>query len=429
MNYAGTRVTIMGLGRHGGGLGATRYLVERGAIVTVTDTADEDSMAESLKALNGVPVARIVLGHHDERDFRESDIVVVNPAVKPDHPLVALARYRGATISSEIEVFLGACPCPIVGVTGTNGKSSTCAMLSAIFKADGRRTWLGGNIGRSLLGDLPTIHSEDVVVLELSSFQLHWLNDGCRMPEMAVVTNCTPNHLDWHGTWEHYVAAKQRLVVGKHAGGVVLNTHDAVVAEWTGLVESKLVPPWDDAAIPRLAVAGQHQRQNATLAATAAFACSNDAIVTGLKTFRGLPHRIEFVAEKLGRRFYNDSKSTTPEATLAALSTFDELPWLLAGGYDKGVNLQPLCAEIVRKTKGAAFFGATGSKLAAQACEFDASFSCCATTALDESLRWCMAHSKSGDTILLSPASASHDQFRDYVERGDAFVALVRTLG
>ncbi len=171
-----------------------------GAEVTVTDLADEPALAESIAQLGDVRIAKYALGRHHEEDFRTAEIVVVNPAVKPGNRFVQIARQAGAKITSETELFLDACPATVIGVTGTVGKSTTAAMTAAILQAGGRRTWLGGNIGHSLLADLPEIGREDFVVLEMSSFQLHWLSDEARWPGMAVVTNCAANHLDWHGT-------------------------------------------------------------------------------------------------------------------------------------------------------------------------------------------------------------------------------------
>ena len=212
MQLYGQRATVMGLGRHGGGVGAARYLAEQGARVTVTDLADADALADSLDELAGAGIERFHLGGHREADFTEADLVVVNPAVRPDNPFVELARTAGARITSEIELFLDACPAPVIGVTGTTGKSTTAAMIAAALDAAGRRSWLGGNIGRSLLADLPRIRSDDWVVLELSSFQLHWLGENVRWPRLAVLTNFAPNHLDWHGSVEHYRQSKQRLL-------------------------------------------------------------------------------------------------------------------------------------------------------------------------------------------------------------------------
>lgn len=428
--FAGQRVTLMGLGRHGGGVAAARYLVEQGARVTVTDLADEAALADSIRELADVPIAAWHLGGHREEDLRKADWIVVNPAVKPDQPLVRLAVESGARITSETELFLDSCPAIVVGVTGSNGKSSTVSMMAAILEAAGRRTWLGGNIGRSLLPDLPRILPEDVVVLELSSFQLHWLSPHRATPPVAIITNCTPNHLDWHGTMEHYIAAKQRLLTCQPALGslAVLNDRDAEVSTWRSLVRGTCLTPLADDLIPPLPVVGSHQRANAACVAAAALGlgCSMDAIRSGLANFRGLPHRIEFVAEHDGRLFYNDSKSTTPESTIAALASFDRPVWLMAGGYDKGVDYRALVAAIATNARGAAFYGAVGDTLQRLTLESSPAFECCAVKTLAEALAWCRARSQRGDAILLSPACASFDQFRDYQERGERFAALVR---
>ncbi|HEV3415653.1 MAG TPA: UDP-N-acetylmuramoyl-L-alanine--D-glutamate ligase [Pirellulales bacterium] len=407
MQFCGRRATVMGLGRHGGGAVAARYLAEQGAIVTVTDLADAAALADSLEALAGLPIGRFHLGGHHESDFANVDLVVVNPAVRPANPLIEIARQSGAQVTSEIEMFLAACPAPVIGVTGTNGKSTTAAMTAAIINAAGRRAWLGGNIGRSLLADLPQIRPDDWIVLELSSFQLYWLGDAVRWPQVAVLTNLAPNHLDWHGSVAHYRQSKQRL-----------------------LDRGRPVQPWGDADIPPLRILGRHNRANAALAAAAATLAGADreSAVRGLSEFSGLPHRLMLVAEIEGRQFFNDSKSTTPEAAIAALSAMDRPTLVLLGGSDKQVEFSPLVAAVGRQARGAALFGATGNLL-------DNLFSVEAphlrrqrTERLDDALAWCWSQSSPGEAILLSPACASLDQFHDYADRGETFARLVHDI-
>jgi len=422
----------MGLGHFGGGVAAARWLARRGARVTVTDRADERALADSLAALRDEPIARFHLGGHREADFRQTDLVVVNPAVRPGSPFLEIVREAGARLTSETELFLEACPACVIGVTGSNGKSTTAAMTAAILEAAGRRAWLGGNIGSSLLDRLDQIRPDDWVVLELSSFQLWHLGDGARVPEVAVVTNCAPNHLDWHESYAHYRAAKQRILAGQRPEDLaVLNAFDAEVAAWSPRVRGRQVPLVADGEVPPLAVPGQHNRGNAVCAAAAAagVGCDAQAVREGLATFAGLPHRLQPMGRIEGRRLYDDSSSTTPDSTIAALHALEGPTWLLAGGTDKGLDFGPLAAEIADRACGAAFYGAVGRALHRQVVARAESLPCTAVETLREALGWCWPRSRPGDSIVLSPACASHDQFRHFRARGEKFVALVEALG
>jgi UDP-N-acetylmuramoylalanine--D-glutamate ligase len=421
------RVTVMGLGRHGGGVGVTRYLATRGASVTVSDVASADALAESLAQLADLPDIRFHLGGHHEDDFAQAEVVVINPAVQPGHRMLELARQSGAELTSEIEIFLRACPAPIIGVTGSSGKSTTAAMIAAILEQAKYRCWLGGNIGVSLLGNLPEIAPTDWVVLELSSFQLAHLNPGVSMPSIATITNCAPNHLDWHSSYDDYRAAKQRLIREQRPDDlVVLNQEDAEVASWRSMATGNYHTPCDDADIPELRVIGAQNRQNARLAARVAqlVGVGRAAIDLALRAYRALPHRLEYVGERAGRRFWNDSKSTTPAATIAALSALAGPTWLLAGGISKGADFSQLAKVAARSARGIALFGRDRQQL------FDALVHAgCKNLHLTDDLRsafdWCVAASQPGDNILLSPACASMDQFKDYIDRGRQFCSLV----
>jgi UDP-N-acetylmuramoylalanine--D-glutamate ligase len=412
-------------------VGAARFLAGRGARVTISDLADAEALADSLAQLEKLPLAGIKLGEHDPLDFQTAEFVVVNPAVRPEHPCLQLARANGAVLTSEIELLLNHCPGKVIGVTGSNGKSTTATMLAEILKLAGHRTWLGGNIGGSLLGDLPHMSSEDWVVLELSSFQLAHLGESARRCEIAVITNCSPNHLDWHGSHAAYVAAKQRVLTGKVASPVVvLNGCDPQIASWAAPADGGVLESWPLERVPQLSVPGDHNRQNAACAGAAAEVAgiATKMICDALKNFRGLDHRLQLVAEIFGRRFYNDSKSTTPEATMAALAALDGRIWLLAGGISKGADFGKVAAAIVRRTHGAGLFGTAREALDASIRAHDAGFDTIVTEPLADALRWCWLRSEPGDSILLSPACASHDQFRDFAERGEIFVELVRAI-
>jgi UDP-N-acetylmuramoylalanine--D-glutamate ligase len=427
-NLHGLRVTVMGLGHFGGGASAARWLACQGAAVTVTDLADRSTLSDALRMLAGEPIAQWHLDGHREEDFRDADWVVVNPAVRPGDRFVALAVQSDARLTSEIELFLGACPARIIGVTGSNGKSTTAAMTARVLEADGRRTWLGGNIGRSLLDDVDRMNAGDWVVVELSSFQLWHLSDGCCVPEVAVVTNCTPNHLNWHPTFSHYAASKQRILLGQHPGAVaVLNTADSEVAAWSRLVRGHTLLPTPTAELPPLAVPGEHNRINAACAAAAAAAigCRPAAIRDGLRSFRCLPQRLELVASVAGRRFYNDSASTTPESTIAALRALQRPIWLLAGGTAKGADDRLMIRAIIDRVSGVAFFGSIAESLQRQVTAQSPRLTCVATETMADALAWCWKHAQPGHEILLSPGCASQDQFRNYRHRGETFVALV----
>jgi len=431
IDLAGRRVTLMGLGRHGGGVAAARYLASQGAHVTISDAADRRVLGESLAQLKDLPIAAIKLGGHDPVDFDSAELVVVNPAVRPEHPCLQIARANGAGLTSEIELFLDCCPGKVIGVTGSNGKSTTSSMLAEILQSAGRRTRLGGNIGRSLLGELDQMTAEDWVVLELSSFQLAHLNASARLPEIAVAINLSPNHLDWHGSYQAYISAKRRLVAENSPKSlVVLNEHDPITAAWAALAHGRTRASWPLERIPSLAIPGDHNRHNAACAAAAAEAVGVDpaTICQTLANFRGLEHRLQLVAEISGRQFYNDSKSTTPQATIAALAALNGPTWLLAGGHPKGANFDELAAIIVHRARGAALFGAARESLQSALRSTDATFNAWPTEQLADALAWCWRQSKPGDSILLSPACASYDQFRDFAERGEMFGQLVSAL-
>jgi UDP-N-acetylmuramoylalanine--D-glutamate ligase len=248
---------------------------------------------------------------------------------------------------------------------------------------------------------------------------------------VAVVTGCSPNHLDWHGNYEHYAAAKQRILAPQQSDQLaVLNTLDPEVASWSRLVRGRLLPLAPDTQTPELSVPGEHNRMNACLAATAAQAagCDQRAIQEGLRSFRGLPGRLEMVAVTRGRRFYNDTTATTPESTIAALQCMPSATWLLAGGRDKGAGFGPLADAIVRRSEGAAFFGSVAARLVDEVRSRLPRFRSVAVETMDEALQWCWRKSRPGESILLSPTCSSLDQFKHCFDRGQHYVRLIRLL-
>jgi UDP-N-acetylmuramoylalanine--D-glutamate ligase len=426
-DLADRRVTVFGLGRFGGGIGAVRFLVSRGARVTVTDRAGADELADSLAQIGDVRIEKLRLGGHDESDFRDADLVVASPAVPGDHPLLAAAEAAGVTVTTEIGLFWSHCRGRIIGVTGSVGKSTTATMIHAILRTAGWNTRLGGNIGGSLLPDVARIAADDWVVLELSSFQLERLAPLKPRPRVAVVTNFHANHLDRHGTLEAYRAAKQNLLRWQTADDVaVLNAGDADVAGWPTKAQIR----WFDelvAIVPELHVPGAQYRLDAAAAVAAAVAVGVDlqTVNDALNAFRGLPHRQEIVGEFDGRLWVNDSKATTPEATIAALESFERPIRLIAGGADKGADFARLADAILRRGVVAYLCGQTGPSIAGLLAERGHSrFTLCAS--FDACVETVRRESHVGDVILLSPACASWEQFRDYRERGERFRRLAR---
>jgi UDP-N-acetylmuramoylalanine--D-glutamate ligase len=423
----GQRVLVMGLGRFGGGVGVTRWLAGRGAKVIVNDVADEAALLEPLAAIRDLIDAGAVdlrLGGHDPRDFERADLVVANPAVKKpwEHDCLLAAQRAGVPVTTEIRLVVERLRRErVIGVTGSAGKSTTSAMIHHLLRASGRRSHLGGNFGGSLLLHLESIRPDDWIALELSSAMLHWLGAGVGFaaaegwsPRVAVLTNLAPNHLDWHGTFEHYRASKENIRRFQRAG-------DSFVEG--GVMDERI----GDVA---LAIPGRHNRINAAVAARAVEAAGLGAVRDVLRLladFPGLPHRLQFVAEGNGVRFYNDSKSTTPDATRLAVEAFDDSRrlHLIVGGSDKGSDLAPI-AHLAPRLAGLYAIGATGERIVAAVPETSRDRAEYAGT-LHRAVERAVERSCPGDVVLLSPGCASFDQFTNFERRGEAFVSLVRS--
>ncbi len=457
--WRGRPVTVMGLGSFGGGVGATRFFVDLGARVTVTDKASSDDLGESLEKLRDLPV-RLALGAHDRRDFIETDLVVVNPAVPDDVPELAIAREHNVALTSEMNLFFQLCPAPIIGVTGSAGKSTTTALTAHILEATGRTTWLGGNIGRSLLPEWKRIAEGDHVVIELSSFQLEGLAGIGRSPHVAVVTNVSPNHLDRHGTMENYVSAKEQIVRDQVPGDVAVLHYDDEIARGFAdrtranvLFFSPTEPPecgvgWTgglarfsdgencfEVSLAGSRLIGSHNVDNmlAAVCVTGALGVGPETIAQALETFEPLPHRLQLVGEVNGVRYYNDSIATTPVSTVCALEAFDCPIVLIAGGYDKGIAFDSLAEAIVTKRpalRKLILIGQTARTIAEEVAKRTDRAEELVVSAGDlaEAVRLAHREAAPGDVVLLSPACASYDQFRNFVQRGDRFTTLSAEL-
>ncbi len=451
MDLRGKRVTVMGLGRLGGGIGVAGFLVEQGAAVTVTDLDSPDALAQSMAALGESVVYH--LGGHRPEDFTDADVVVVNPAVRPGNRFVELARSHGVRIETEINLFFERCPARIISVTGSVGKTTTASMIGHALAGPG--VWVGGNIGRSLLGELSSMSADDIVVLELSSAQLDRLGPTGRAPSVSVITNITSNHIDWHGSMESYVAAKRIAVDNLSAGDIaVLNFDDARLRDWAagckanvwlfsttdevdegvfvrgGSIVARL--HGEEAAVLDAAdmkVPGAHNVSNAAAAIAACAAVGADLRQVGerLIEFAGAEHRLEFVREAGGVRYFNDSKATTPASSVAALRSFAEPTVLILGGRDKGVEYDGVAAAAAR-CRAVVLVGEMAERLDTLLAEKAPGPTRVRAGSFEDAVVSAARLAQPGDVVLLSPACTSYDMFKNFEERGRAFKDIVKRL-
>jgi UDP-N-acetylmuramoylalanine--D-glutamate ligase len=387
-------------------------------------------------------------------------MVFASPAVREDSPYLAAARSRGIPVDTEMNLFMRLCRGTVIGVTGSNGKTTTTSLIGAILRAANPRTQVGGNIGRSLLPEVATIAPGDPVVLELSSFQLEDLTAVRRSPHIALLLNLSPNHLDRHGSMEAYLAAKMQIFADQTPDDIaIVNADDPRLQPLVGQLRSQVrlfscAHPVEDGAyldgeslvvahagtasevcrLGDIPLLGRHNVANVLAAVAAADAWGVPAPVmrAAIRTFPGVEHRLERVRELHGVSFYNDSIATTPTGTLAALAAIQQPIWLIAGGYDKGIPFQALGEAIVQRVKGVFLIGTTAPQIA-QAIDMarpagtdpPAVGVCCG---LRQAVQAAYGAARPGEAVLLSPACASYDQFRNFVERGRLFKELVWAL-
>lgn len=454
---SGLKVLVMGLGLHGGGSASAEFFARHGARVTVTDLRSEAELRPSIERLSGREI-RYVLGRHEEADFRGADIVIKNPAVPAGSPLLQAARQ----VETDISVFLALSDNPLVAVTGTKGKSTTSSAIAHVMRRYDPRTRLGGNITVSPLGfldELASLNGPVPVVLELSSWQLGDLR-GKEMlrPKVAVITNILHDHMNRYSTMDEYVGDKMVIVEGQTPSDyTICNLDDPYGPRFATATRAHLrwfsQAPLPDGleggwlgeeagtAITRLeeapqtlfrgpvALPGRHSMLN-LLAAGIALSCfgvPGELIANELPSFPGIPHRLQFVAEIDGRRFYNDSAATIPEATAAAVTSFESKVVLIAGGTDKNLDFAPLRRLPHEPRCVILLAGSASGKLKPLLEEervpvrgpFDE---------LGEAVDTAVAESEPGDVVLLSPGCASFEMFKNEFDRGDRFVEMVQTM-
>ena len=456
MQWKDRKVLVLGLGDTG--LSMTRWLAHRGARVHVADTRAAPPHARTLQAEH--PGVAISTGAYEREPFEAADVIAISPGVDRREPLVAAATKRGVPVIGDVEMFARALPdvatmqgraSPhVLAITGSNGKSTVTAMTGEACRAAGRATIVAGNIGVPVLDALSEVEAggalPDVFVLELSSFQLE--STSSLEPAAATVLNVTEDHLDRYDGMAGYAAAKARILLGARVQ--VVNRDDAwsrrlarsdtdVVtfgldapardSDW-GLIESAMLARGGAALMPvaDLPVAGLHNAANAlaALALGDAIGLDAQAMLEGLRRFRGLPHRLENVAEIRGVTFFDDSKGTNVGATVAALNGMTKPAVLIAGGDGKGQDFSPLAAAVAARARAVVLIGRDAEAIASVL--GDCGVPILRAPTLEAAVESAFGASAAGDAVLLSPACASYDMFRSYVHRGEAFVQAVRAL-
>jgi len=442
----------MGLGLFGGGASVARFLARRGAEVTVTDLRGESELEPALRELAGLPL-RFVLGRHAESDFARAELVVANPAVPPRSRFLQLARESGVPIASEIEFFLELCPARVVAVTGTQGKSSTCNTLHQLLLAAGFRAHLGGNIGHSLLEEADALGAQELVVLELSSYQLEalptrgtWRGPAARV-EAVAVTNVLADHLERHGTIEDYAAAKQRILelIEPCEGLALLPAECPRLSGWrpargrrvdlwasraspSGLCFSEGEFRLDGEVLGRMAdlhLPGKFQLENtlAALGLARLLGAPAEALARALPALEALPHRMQDLGVFRGHRVIDNGVSTTPDSTLSAVLSMQPGFTLLLGGKPKNLPLFELAAALQGRARRVGVFGAAVESFPGPLRA--AGLECFEARGVEELLEQAFERMAPGEELLFSPACASFDGYLNFRERALAFRAAL----
>ena len=483
-----SHVVILGLARQGTAL--ARFLVQAGAKVTISDVRDKEMLADRLAELEDLPVD-YVLGEHPPSLLDRADLLCLSGGVPVDIPIVVMARRRGIPLSNDAQIFIERCPAPVIGITGSAGKTTTTALVGEMCRAAGLRVWVGGNIGNPLIADLDKIKPSDWVVMELSSFQLELMTVS---PHVAAVLNITPNHLDRHKTMDAYIAAKRNIVAHQQPEDFALLGYDdanaralaletaahllwfsggAEVEEGAFRTNSELtlrlgdvlgLPEEDGDRVichaPEVRLRGRHNLLN--VLAASVLAGMADVPVEAMRqvatTFAGVEHRLELVRELDGVQWYDDSIATAPERSLAALRSFEEPIVLLAGGRDKKLPWNEFADETMQRVRQLITFGEAGPMIARVAEDEmgrqgdeetrrgreesggsssirNSQFAIrklegiTEVETLEEAVEAAAQLARPGEVVLLSPGGTSFDAFRDFAERGDRFKELVQQLG
>lgn len=453
MQFAGKTAVVVGIGVSN--MPLIRYLLSKGAQVIACDRKSEAELGERVAELVGLGVA-LSTGPDYLTPLAQHDWIFLTPGIPKHLAPIEAARARGAAISGEIGLVMEACRAPLIGITGSAGKTTTTMLIGEVLKAAGREVYVGGNIGRPLIEQVEQIPTTAAVVLELSSFQLQLT--GQRSPQIALITNITPNHLDVHASMAEYVAAKQNIIrFQRSQDAAVLNYDDERVRELAACAPGRLVffsrlsdPGTSTCAFARageliwryqgqeyptmrvdeIQLLGQHNQENilAAMAACYLAGAGLHAVRSVLTSFSGVEHRLEPVRELGGARWFNDSKATSPSEAVAALQTLPAPILLIAGGSDKGIPFDPMAPLVAEKVRVLILTGPTGPKIEAAVREAGYRGELHHAGSMAQAVALARAAAAPGDCVLLSPACASFDAYQNYEERGRHFKRLVLAL-
>ncbi len=458
MNWSGKNILIIGAARQG--LALTRYLIGQNARITLNDHRTEAQLREEIAGLAGQPV-RWVLGEHPLSLLENTDLVAVSGGVPLEIPVIVEAQRRGIPVTNDSQIFMESVPCPVIGITGSAGKTTTTSLVGEIAKAAlGRqhKAWVGGNIGTPLIDKINQIQTEDQVILELSSFQLELMKTS---PQIALITNITPNHLDRHGTMEAYTEAKAHILVNQNNHDTaILNRDDPGAWNLRSKVNGKLLSfgfsPLEEEQNGTMMVGnqiitqmngkqrlvclqedilliGSHNLLNVMAACTISLAAGYDPKMVRevIRSFRGVEHRLELVRSLHGVRWINDSIASAPERTMAAINAFNSNPIvLLLGGKDKNLPWDKLAELVTQKVDHVFVFGDAAPKIEAALTKngHNLPFSLSIHKKMEEALIKAAEIVESGDVVLLSPGCTSYDEFIDFADRGERFRSWVNNL-
>ena len=437
----GKRIAVLGLGVSNRPL--VRLLLEFGCDVTGCDRTPREKLDAEVLELEAMG-CKLRCGD-TYLEGVEADVLFRTPGMHPGNPAIRALAEKGASVTSEMEVFFEVCPCSLIAVTGSDGKTTTTTLISEMLKADGKTVWLGGNIGTPLLPLVRQMKAEDFAVVELSSFQLM---DMTRSPARAVVTNLAPNHLDVHKDMEEYVEAKKNIFKFQNeAGLLVLNQDNAITNAFTGngktvkfsrqgaahvCLNGDIITRGGEAVldVKDILLPGVHNIENYMAAIAAVEGLVSDETIRSVAgNFGGVEHRIELVRIRDGVRFYNDSIASSPSRTIAGLRSFREKVILIAGGYDKHIPYDVLGPEVCAHVKKLFLCGATAPLICAavENCGGEQpEITDCGD--FESAVRAAAAAAEEGDVVLMSPASASFDQFKNFMVRGEFFKKIVKEL-